>query len=179
MATHPQTVWDATELNRLRSVRTTTHATLANNLRAYLDRWNGAPVLGTNVMGFAMMTRIWGDRTQDRTNAINSLMNHCNAAWSTDKDLGQARDILNGAIGYDVLHDLLDAGQRSTCYNKIVASAEDLANAADGGIWWTTDLVRTTTGPISPPLVSLDRPSKASMPTPRTGGTSHVLTSRG
>ena len=142
MATHPQTVWDATELNRLRSVRTTTHATLANNLRAYLDRWNGAPVLGTNVMGFAMMTRIWGDRTQDRTNAINSLMNHCNAAWSTDKDLGQARDILNGAIGYDVLHDLLDAGQRSTCYNKIVASAQDLANAADGGIWWTTDLVQ-------------------------------------
>jgi Domain of unknown function (DUF4962) len=139
---HPQTVWDATELNRLRSVRTTTHAALATNLRAYLDRWKGALVLGTNVMGFAMMTRIWGDQTQDRTNAINSLMNHCNAAWSTDKDLGQARDILNGAVGYDVLYDLLTSGQRSTCRNKIAASAKAMADAADGGIWWTTDLVQ-------------------------------------
>jgi hypothetical protein len=142
MATHPQTVWDATELNRLRSVRTTTHATLATNLRAYLDQHKGMPVAGSNVMGFAMMTRILGDQAQDTTNAITSLMNHCGAAWSTDRDLNQARDILNGAVGYDVLHDLLDAGQRSTCYNTIAASAQDLANAADGGFWWTTDLVQ-------------------------------------
>src|SRR5215203_2809070 len=101
MATHPQTVWDATELNRLRSVRTTTHAALATN-----------------------------------------LMNHCNAAWSDDEDLGQAADILNGAVGYDVLYDLLTSGQRTACLNKIAASAQDLANAADSGIWWTTDLVQ-------------------------------------
>ena len=142
MASHPQTVWDAAELNRLRSVRTSTHDVLATNLRAYLDRWKSAPVAGSDVMGFAMMTRIWGDQTQDTTNAITSLMNHCGAAWETDNDLGQAQDILNGAVGYDVLHDLLDAGQRSTCYNKIAASAQDLANAAESGFWWTTDLVQ-------------------------------------
>src|SRR5215212_2557246 len=99
MASHPQTVWDAAELNRLRSVRTSTHDVLATNLRAYLDRWKSAPVAGSDVMGFAMMTRIWGDQTQDTTNAITSLMNHCGAAWETDNDLGQAQDILNGAVG--------------------------------------------------------------------------------
>jgi len=93
-------------------------------------------------MGFAMMTRILGDQAPDRTNAITSLMNHCNAAWSDDEDLGQAADILNGAVGYDVLYDLLTSGQRTACLNKIAASAQDLANAADSGIWWTTDLVQ-------------------------------------
>jgi len=139
---HPQTVWDATELNRLRSVRTTTHSALASNLRAYLDRWNGAPVDGSNVLGFAMITRIMGDQTQDRANAIASLMNHCNAAWSTDKDLGQASAILNGAAGYDVLYDILTPAQRTTCRNQIASSAQDMANSADGGVWWTTDLVQ-------------------------------------
>jgi Domain of unknown function (DUF4962) len=139
---HPQTVWNSSELDHLRSVRTTTHSTLANNLRTYLDRYKSTPVAGSNVMGFAMMTRIWGDQAQDKANAIASLMNHCNAEWSADRDLNQARDILNAAVGYDVLYDLLSSGQRTTCRNKIAASAQDLASAADGGIWWATDLVQ-------------------------------------
>lgn len=138
---HPQTLFDAAELGRLRSVRGTTHLTLANNLKAYLDRHNPAPVAGANVAGFAVMTRIWGDRPQDVTTARSSLVNHCNAAWSNDHDLGQANDILNGAIGYDVLFDLLTAAQQTACRNKIAASAKDLVDAADAGIWWNTDLV--------------------------------------
>jgi Domain of unknown function (DUF4962) len=138
---HPQTLFDGAELARLQAARGTTHATLANNLKAYLDRHNGAPVAGSNVAGFAVMTRIWGDRSQDRTNSVNSLINHCNATWSNDHDLAQARDILNGALGYDVLFDLLTPAQQAACRSKIAVSAKDLADAADAGEWWTTDLV--------------------------------------
>jgi hypothetical protein len=139
---HPQTVWDAAELARLRSVRTTTHAALSKNIIAYLDKYNAKPVGPNNVMGFAMMTRIMGDREQDKANAIASLMEHCNRAWSTDLDLHQSFDIVNGAIGYDVLYDLLTPEQRQICRNRIADSAKKLADAADAGEWWTTDLVQ-------------------------------------
>jgi Domain of unknown function (DUF4962) len=138
---HPQTVFDQAELGRLRSVRATTHVALANNLKAYLDRHNPAPVAGRNVAGFALMTRIWGDRPQDVSTAVSSLMNHCNAVWSNDHDLNQAEDVLNGAIGYDVLFNLLTVAQRNTCVSRLAASAKDLADAGDAGEWWNTDLV--------------------------------------
>jgi len=138
---HPQTLFDATELGHLRSVSGTTHAALANNLKAYLDAHNSAPVAGANVAGFAIMTRIYGDRPKDMTTARDSLINHCNGAWSNDHDLNQAYDILNGAIGYDVLFDLLTPAQQSACRSRIATSAKDLADAADAVIWWNTDLV--------------------------------------
>src|SRR5215213_6896832 len=97
---HPQTLFDATERGHLQSVRGTTHAALKNKMKPYRDPHNPAPVAGANVAGFAVMTRIWSDRPQDVTTARDSLINHCNAAWSNDHDLNQASDILNGAIGY-------------------------------------------------------------------------------
>jgi hypothetical protein len=138
---HPQTLFDASQLAQLRSVRGTTHASLASNLLLYLNQHNGGAIAGRNVAGFAAATRIWGDRPVDRTAAINSLWSHCNATWATDRDLSQAQDILSGAIGYDLLFDLLSSTQRQVCRARISASASDLANAAESGIWWTADLV--------------------------------------
>lgn len=93
-----------------------------------------------------MMTRIWGDRLADRTNAINSLMAHCGSTWATNNDLEQAADIMNGAIGYDLLHDLLTQEQQTVCRDKIAVSAKALADAADAGVsgggWWKPDLVQ-------------------------------------
>ncbi len=138
-AAHPQTVWNASELAYLRSVRGTTHAALANNLKAMLDRYpNGVP--GANVAGYAMASRIWEGPYPAR--AVTSLMAHCSATWSNDLDLFQASDLKNGAIGYDVLYDLLTTSQRDTCRNKIAASATSLAAAATSGIWWVTDMVQ-------------------------------------
>jgi hypothetical protein len=74
-------------------------------------------------------------------NAVTSLMNHCNGSWSNDHDLRQANDIMNGAIAYDMLFDLLNSSQRAICGSKIATSAKDLADAANAGVWWSTDLV--------------------------------------
>jgi hypothetical protein len=141
VSSHPMTVWDTAELARLQSVRTTTHIDLANNLRRYLDLHNGTPVAGANVAGFAMMTRIWGDRPTDKANAIASLINHCATAWASDPDIDLASDVLNAAVGYDVLYDLLNQKQRDDCRHRIEAGTSILADAADSGVWWSQDLV--------------------------------------
>lgn len=57
-------------------------------------------------------------------------------------DLVQASAILNGAIGYDVLHKFLSPDERTRCQDKLRQLTGNSANAADGGIWWVRDLVQ-------------------------------------
>lgn len=140
--THTQTVWDAAALARLRSARTSTHAALARNLRAYLDRHDASPNDVEDVLGFAMMARICGDRAPDTANAVAILMRHCAAPWHDNRDLEQSFDLFNGAVGYDVLYDLLTPAQRTLCRAKIAASARIMAQAVVARVWWTEDLVQ-------------------------------------
>lgn len=139
-AAHPQTVWDAADLERLRAGRDGTHAALADNLRAYLERHAGAD-LGGNVAGFAMAARIIADGAWEQA-AVAKLAAFCGDSWSSDGDLGQARDLMNGAIAYDVLHELLSPAQRDACRARIAASARGLADLARNGEWWVEDMVQ-------------------------------------
>jgi len=102
---HPQVLFDAVQLGHLRSIRATTHLAVAN-LRSCLDRHGPASMDGRNVAGFAVITRIWGDRPTDAATAVSALVNRrgqprsitATLSWSPDFDLGQASDILNGPL---------------------------------------------------------------------------------
>lgn len=72
---HPQVLFDAIQLGHLRSIRATTHLAVAN-LRSCLGRHGPASVDGRNVAGFAVITRIWGDRPTDVATAVSGLVNH-------------------------------------------------------------------------------------------------------
>src|SRR6266566_1493880 len=71
---HPKVLFDAVQLGHLQSIRATTHLAVAN-LRSCLDRLGPASVDGRNVAGFAVITRIWGDRPTDVATAVSGLVN--------------------------------------------------------------------------------------------------------
>ena len=99
---HPQVLFDAVQLGHLRSIRATTHLAVAN-LRSCLDLHGPASADGRSVAGFAVSTRIWGDRPTDVATAVSGLVNrrgqprsvNATLPWSPDFDLGQASGILN------------------------------------------------------------------------------------
>jgi hypothetical protein len=142
MLMHPQTIFDSAELTTLRAARQTTHKALGDNLDTCVKRWRNSPILRWNRAGYAAAARILGDRPEDLTPALTAMRAHFNVGWSTDKDLDQARDLLEGAIGFDILCDRLNMSERSQYRTKIGDCAAAMVTAATQGAWWTTDLVQ-------------------------------------
>lgn len=148
---HPQSLFDPAGLANLQSAGSGTHAVLAAHLRRWLDNHQRA-VGGENVAGYAVMARVCGDRSGDINWAKSSLLAHVDKPWPMTRwpqqdppgysDLVQASAILNGAIGYDVLHKFLSPDERTRCQDKLRQLTGNFANAADGGIWWVRDLVQ-------------------------------------
>jgi hypothetical protein len=65
---------DAVQLGHLRSMRATTHLAVAN-LGPCLYRRCPASVDGRNMAGFAVITRIWGDRPTNVATSVSGLVN--------------------------------------------------------------------------------------------------------
>jgi hypothetical protein len=142
---HPQVLFDAARLAQLRAARTTPQYALIHNFAsAWLD-WQGtradkgagADGYYSSVGGYAVIAEIEQKRV---STALSYLTAFCQSAWSRDRDLMEASQLISASLAYDVLFNEPGfASIEPTCKSKMVTAARDLLAGVQGGQWWWSD----------------------------------------
>lgn len=142
---HPQILFDADGLERLRQARTTApYATMHAFANAFLD-WNanrgdngsGGGTSYSSVGGYATLAEI---EQKNVDSAIKYLGAFCKATWANDADLSVATQLISASLAYDVLfHETGFSAIEAGCKAKIVQAARSLYSSSTGGMWWNSD----------------------------------------